>query len=313
MTGLPARPRVPMAGAVVLLLAAASPLSAQLTVGLNGSAVRYEALPGTSSIGVNPDLLIERPSFLFDLNADALSATDGTRLIQGGSRLWAVTPPVAGHLRFTGLVEAQGVKPQGDVASSEVQGFGEAAFVASSSGVAVGLGGAEGTLGGQPSVSAFRTGARAWLAVQGVLVAAAVEPTRLSGSWFIDYQARAEIDPGRLAILGGLTLRNASGVPVSAGVDGSVVWHSTEQFALEASGGHYLPDPYQGLAAGWFLTAGLRVTLWTPQRAGGGQGVGQASLTQLSLLQGAASKTRSAPAVTKPTSSGGTTGRGHRP
>jgi hypothetical protein len=296
----------------VLLLFAASPLSAQLSVGVSGATVRYEGLSSTSSIGASPDLLIARPRVLFDVNAYAASATDGTRLIQGGSRFWGMTPPVVGPLQFTGLVEAQGIKPQGDVASSEVQGFGEAALAGDRGGVAVGLGGAQGTLGGQPSVTAFRAGARAWLAaVQGVLVAAAVEPTHLSGSWFTDYLVRAEIDQGRLAILGGLTLRNASGVPVSAGVDGSLAWHSTERLAVEASGGHYLPDPYQGLAAGWFLTAGLRVTLWTPENAGAAREAGQASLTQLNLAGQAAQK-RLAPAVTKAPSGTGT-GRHHRP
>src|SRR3989442_7947860 len=101
----------PLLASAALLVSIAGAAHAQLTVGLNGGAVRYEtyASPGSivlkptyigsGSIGLNPDLVIAGSHFLFDVNAMASTASHGTQLLQGGSRLWGPTPPGGRYLQ----------------------------------------------------------------------------------------------------------------------------------------------------------------------------------------------------------------------
>lgn len=311
--------------ASLALAATGVPLHAQLTVALTGGTVRYENVATTSSLSVSPDLLITHPYVFFDATANAASGTGGTRVIQGGATFWGATPPMGRLVQLTGLVQAQGTKPEGDVWSSAGQAFGEIAFARPGRGVAVGAGGARGQLQGQPAVNALRTGARAWTAAGPAWVALSVQPTRMSdtagGAWFTDVAGRVQLMRGAWIVVGGATVRQGSGLTTSAGMDAAAFWRSPRGVSFEASGGRYLRDPYQALPAGWYLTAGVRLTLWTPGGGGLRSNVSQATLSTVGVgsqagtgFQGS-SATRSVPGVTKPTSSGGSTntGRGHRP
>jgi hypothetical protein len=144
----------------------------------------------------------------------------------------------------------------------------------------------------------------------------------MTGTWFTDYGARVQAYQGPWILLGGATIRQGSGITTSAGMDAAAVWHPPGRVSVEMSGGRYLRDPYQALPAGWYLSAGLRFTLWTPPAVTGGASVRQASLTTLTIggqSTLAGSTTRSVPSVTKSTGGTGTgtgsanTGRGHRP
>src|SRR5205807_975533 len=136
----------PTLSLLVVVLAAATPLSAQLTVGLIGGTVRYENVSTSSSLSLNPDLLVNQPHFLFDANASASDATGDTRVVQGGITFFGVTPPLAGPLHLTALLQAQGIKPDGLASSSSALAFGEIAVAKAGRGLAVGIGGANGTL-----------------------------------------------------------------------------------------------------------------------------------------------------------------------
>lgn len=303
-------------GALVAVVITSTPLRAQLTVGVLGGTVRYENVATVNSMSVNPDLLVIGRYFLFDATASAVTATGGTQLIQGGTTFWGATPPFARHLQLTGLIQAQGTKPSGALASTALQGFGEIALAKPGRGIAVGVGAVRGQLQGQPAVNALRTGARAWLREAGATFAVAVEPTRLAGSWFTDYGARVQAYPGRLILMGGVTVRGGSGLTTSAGVDAFARWQSPGAVAFEATGGHYLRDPYQALPAGWYFTAGVRVTLWKPPSSAFGSNVSEASLSTVSAAGNlGASGTRTVPGVTTTgaTMGSGATGRGHRP
>lgn len=310
---------------LALLVPAASgvPLQAQLTVAVTGGTVRYEDVARTSSLSVSPDLLIVRPYLFFDATASASSGTGGTRVIQGGTTFWGATPPLGRHLQLTGLIQAQGTKLEGDVWSSAGQAFGEVAFARPGRGVALGAGGVRGQLQGQPAVNALRTGARAWTTAGPAWLAFSVQPTRMSdtsgGAWFTDYAGRVQLNRGAWIVVGDAIVRQGSGLTTSAGMDAAAFWRSPRGFSFEVSGGRYLRDPYQALPAGWYLTAGVRVTLWAPRSGGLRSSVGQATLSTVGVASQAgsgfqgASATRSVPAVTKPTSPGSGTGRGHRP
>lgn len=309
-----------MLGTVAVMAAASTPAHAQLTVGALGGTVRYENVATVNSMSVSPDLLVVGRYAYLDATGSAVTATGGTQLIQGGATFWGATPPFARYLQLTGLVQAQGTKPSGGVASTALQGFGEIALAEPGRGIAVGAGAVRGQLQGDTAVTALRTGARAWMSAVGATFAVAIEPTRLAGSWFTDYGARAQVYRGPWILMGGVTVRQGTGLTTSAGLDAFARWQSRGAFALEASGGHYLRDPYQALPAGWYLTAGVRVTLWKPPAGSFGSNVSQASLSTVSPSSQAttnlgASGTRTVPGVTQSGTAGGSssTGRGHRP
>ena len=309
-------------GAALATAAGSAPLEAQFTVGLLGGTVRYENVTTVNSMSVSPDLLVVGRYAYLDATGSAVTATGGTQLVQGGATFFGATPPFARHVQLTGLLQAQGTKPSGDVASTALQGFGEIALAEPGNGIALGAGGVRGQLQGQPAVTALRMGARAWMSTAaGVTFAAAVDPTRLAGSWFTDYGAHVQAYRGPWILLGGVTVRQGSGLTTSAGLDAFARWQSRGPVAFEASGGHYLRDPYQALPAGWYLTAGLRVTLWKPPSNTFGSNVSQASLSTVTAASQAtgmfgSSGTRTVPGITKSgTTMGGSssTGRGHRP
>jgi hypothetical protein len=274
-------------------------------------------------MSLNPDLLINHPRMLFDANASATTATDGTRAVQGSGTLWGATPPLGGPVQFTGLLQAQGYKPDGLASSASALAFGEVAIAGGHGGFAAGIGGVSGTVEGQGSVSALRTGARAWANLGLASLSAFAQPTLLSGSWFTDYGIRLQGFPGSWILVGGTTVRQGSGITTSAGVDGAAIWRSKGRLSLEFSGGRYLRDPYQGLPAGWYVSTGVRLMLWGPAPTFGASNVTLASLSPVGVnpaIVGSSISSRSVPSVTQgaPASGSGnsthdTTGRGHRP
>jgi hypothetical protein len=102
----------------------------------------------------------------------------------------------------------------------------------------------------------------------------------------------------------------------------TLAWHLSGRLALEGTGGKYLPDPYQGLPGGRFLTLGIRWTIWEPAWLSH-EGVGQANsdLDQLtnqlafnssSSAQGGG-KNSNVPGISKSHGGGNGSGRGHKP
>jgi hypothetical protein len=278
--------------AVAALVGSTSSLAAQMTLGLAGGTVSYDNSPTTSSFSANPDLIITQPLFLFDANANGSQASDGLRVLQEGATFWGVTPDVAGPLHLTGLLEAEGIQPQGYNSSSSLLGFGEVAVAGAGGGFAVGVGGARGAVG-RSSVTALRTGARAWRSLGVGTLTATAQPTRLRGVWYTEYGAQVEVEQGPWTLLGGATARTAytlktatgadSTIKASAGADAMAIWHAGGRAALELTGGRYLSDPYQDLSPGWYFTAGIRLTLWTPPPLASSSNVTQASISAMSL------------------------------
>jgi len=302
--------------AVVALFSAPAPLAAQLTLGLAGGTVSYDNSPETSSFSANPDLTITQPLFLFDANATGSQASDGLRSLQEAATFWGVTPDVAGPLHLTGLLEADGIQPQGFSASSSLLGFGEVAAAGAGGGVAVGAGGARGAVG-KTSVTALRTGLRAWRSLGVGTLTATAQPTRLQGVWYTEYGAQLEVEQGSWSVIGGATARTAytlktstgrdSAISASAGVDGMAIWHMSGRAALELTGGRYLSDPYQDLSPGWYFTAGIRLTLWAPPPLASSSSVTQASVSAMSLRARTSRRGATSPFTKAGTGTSGTT------
>ena len=309
-------------GAVVSAVAA--PLRAQLVVGATAGAVRYEQLPGTTSLEVNPDLVLKAPRLLFELSGNATTASDGSGSAAGGATLWGATRPVLGHLQLDGTLQGSYTKPASDSSSYSLLGFGEAAWAGEGFGVGVGAGGLRGYIAGQGALDAVRGSLRAWKDIDPVSLSVSIQPTRLStGTWFTDYTTNAEWDPGSEELSGTALLRQSVVTGLDLGGEVSFTHHFTRRVGFVASAGKYLRDPFQGLPQGFHVNAGVALTLWIPHEQDE-EGVGKGELTDLdlkalglSLHSLGRSGVRVSPASSKKlTSTGGsgnsTFGRGHR-
>ncbi len=308
-------------GAVVPTFAA--PLRSQLVLGATAGAVRYEQLPGTTSLEVNPDLVLKARRVLFELSGNATTASDGSGSAAGGGTLWGATPPVLGHLQFDGTVQGSYTKPASDSSSYSLLGFGEAAWAGEDFGVGVGAGGLRGYIAGQGALDAVRGSLRAWKDIDPVSLSVSIQPTRLStGTWFTDYSTNAEWDPGKEEISGTVLVRQSVATGLDLGGEASLSHHFTRRVAFVVSAGRYLRDPFQGLPQGFHVNAGVALTLWSPHEQDE-EGVGKGELTDLDLKalglsvhSLGRSGIRTSPASSKKlTSSGGSGnsgfGRGH--
>ena len=298
------------------------PLFAQLMISTTGGSVHYDGQPSASSVQFAPEAHYERRGLSLDATGGYTTASDGSRSFDGGATGWAATRPSRGHLQLDGLVQGSLTSPAGDSASSSLFALGEVAWAGADRGVAAGAGVAHGAIQGAPSANAFRAELRGWREVGSVTLAGSLEPTRLNGSWFVEYAGSAERAVGPLDVTGSVRVREASAAPASVGGGAEVAWDLNRRITADLQAGRYLRDPYQGLPAGGFVTLGVKVKL--VYLAGGtGEGVGAASLGDVTVRAAANSLgfgthgTSHRPTSSLPSSGGGTpgrgTGNGHRP
>ncbi len=259
------------------------PLEAQFNLGAHAGAVRYEQVSSAGSLALNPDLTLLGTRMLWNVGGTAATASDGSRSLEGATTLWGATPMVASHIQLDGMLQGSYTSPTGDSTSYFVLGFGEVAFTGDSYGVGIGGGVMTGGIQGFGALNAARGSARVWGEVGPATLALAVQPTALSTKvWFTDVSATAEVDPGNKEISGTLLLRQSPATGLDLGGEASFVLHFNQRVAFAASAGRYLRDPFQGLPGGYYINAGVVLTLWRPA-AQESEGVGQANLTDLTL------------------------------
>jgi hypothetical protein len=300
-------------------------LSAQLVLGATAGAVKYDAQSTTTSLALNPEIRYENRGFVLDVGGGYTAGSDGGRVADGGGTIWGSTRPQTSHFQLDGLLQMSLTHPQADSSSSAVFGLGEVAYTLAGRGIAAGLGTVQATIQGTPTVGAFRTELRGWAVVADgdVTLTGSVEPTRLAGAWFTEFATGAEWTPGAWDVSAGLRLRQATGSGTTLGGAGSVSRDVTPRWAVELDLGRYLKDPYQGLPAGYFISLGvkLKIANW---RTGTGEGVGAASLGDVSLKAAERSfgfSSHGGTATTSGSGSGRTTspgnsgsgGNGHKP
>ena len=103
------------------LVAAASvvarPALAQLSLGLNGGAMRYDALPAAGTVTLAPELRYERPGFAMSAGAGYSAGSDRGRVGDASATMWVATSPIGGHFQLDGLLQGAATRPQYDVSS----------------------------------------------------------------------------------------------------------------------------------------------------------------------------------------------------
>src|SRR3989442_2653681 len=140
-------------------------------------------------------------------------------------------------------------------------GSGTALLEALRNGVALGAGVVTGVIQQEPGVGAFRIRGRAWwqLSASPAQFSLTTEATRFLGAWYTDVVGGVSFDRARTVGSLWLSGRFSSVYGSTGAASATLQYFLTPSVAVEASGGNYLRDPFQGLPRAGFVTGAIRV------------------------------------------------------
>jgi len=258
-----------------LLLAAAAPvvLSAQWqgSLGAGTGIVRYTGGASFSVFTLSPGVQRITPASFVSASGGVSLLEAGVWAGQGRADVWAAL-----SRRLSGIRPAISATMAGSTRSDGV-GAGSASTVVEavwsgvrtrgSGGGALGVGAVTGVIQDVPGVGAFRVRARGWWQFNDLppQFSLNVESTRFIGAWFTDVVLGATVDQRRLVGSMWVSGRLSKAYGSTGAVNASVQYFLRPAIALEASGGSYLRDPFQGLPRAGFVTGGIR--FFTSRRA----------------------------------------------
>jgi hypothetical protein len=250
----------------VLLVALPLTLVAQrqASLGVGAGVVRYSGGSSFSALNVAPAGQWVAPSMYLGANGAVSLLEAGVWAGQGRVDVWAalsrpaattrvaVNATIAASTRSDGLGAGSGVAILEAVRRiSATKGDG---------GAALGAGPVTGVIESFRGAGALRLRGRGWWRFQDspAQFSLTLEGTRLLGAWYTDAVAGVVLDERR--VVGSLWVsgRMSRAYTSSAAASASLQYFVTPAIALEASGGNYLRDPFQGLPSAGFFTAGVR-------------------------------------------------------
>lgn len=255
------------------LAAAPVPLSAQrqASLGLGTGLVRY---PGGSSVSIvtaSPSVQLFSPFLYLGVGGSASLLEGGVWASQARADVWAaLTHRSSGFRPAVSATLAGSSRSDGDAAGSAsgvIETIWSGAGGKGEGGAAAGIGAIAGAIEGVPGVTSLRLRGRGWWTPTSspAQLTLTVEGNRLEGAWYTDVVAGVNYDRDRVVASAWLSGR-ISATYGSSGA-GSIVlqYYATPTIAVEASGGTYLADPYQGLPRAGYFAAGAR--LYSTRRA----------------------------------------------
>jgi hypothetical protein len=232
----------------------------QASLGVGVGTVRYAGGSSFSAGTVAPAVQLLSPSFYLGGGGSLSMLKDGVWAGQGRTDLWAAFPP---H-RTTGARVAVSANVAATTRSDGVAaGAGsvvaELMWTAGRGGAAIGAGPGAGVIEGERGVTAPRLRARGWWLTGPAQLSLSVEPTRFLGAWYTDVVGGAAVDRGRIvgSLWASARLSAAYGSKGAASI--ALQYFVSPSVALEAAGGSYFADPFQGLPRAGFVSAGVRV------------------------------------------------------
>ncbi len=257
-----------------LLAAAPVALAAQWqgSLGAGAGIVRYTGGARFSAFTLSPAAQRFTPSSFLSASGGVSLLEAGVWAGQGRADVWAAL-----SRRVSGIRPAFSATIAGSTRSDGV-GAGSAAAVVEAvwsgartnggaGGGALGAGAVTGVIQGVPGVGAVRVRARGWWQFDDLppQFSLSVESTRFIGSWYTDVVAGAAVDQRRLVGSIWVSGRLSSAYGATGAASATVQYFLRPSIALEASGGSYLRDPFQGLRRAGFVTGGIR--FFTSRRA----------------------------------------------
>ncbi len=252
----------------VLALLAVMPVTLgaqrQASLGIGTGIVRYSGGSSFSALTLSP--AVQRFSASTYLSAGgAVSLLEGgVWASQGRADVWAGLPVQAGDIRpaLSATISAS-TRSDGVAAGS-----GVAIIEAVRNNVALGVGAVTGVIEQEPGVGALRLRGRAWwqLHAAPAQLSLTTEATRFLGAWYTDVVGGVTFDGARTVGSLWLSGRLSDSYGSTGAASVTLQYFLTPSVAVEASGGNYLRDPFQGLPRAGFVAGGIRV--FASRRAG---------------------------------------------
>lgn len=232
---------------------------AQGSFGIGVGTVRYPGGTKVSTASFSPAWTFDSHNASLSFAGTLASVPLGVWSSQGRTDVWVSTPPAFGGLRLGLQGTAAGTARTDGDWTAATHGVAELLWAGQTWGVGIGAGPSAGWIANTSSVTALHARARAWWQAGTLSYNVSLEPNRFLGAWFTD--ATVSVTANRRAVVasfwGTARISSTYGSKATAGV--LVRIFPVERLALELGAGSYLPDPYQGLPRGGYLTAGLRL------------------------------------------------------
>jgi len=232
----------------------------QASLGIGTGIVRYAGGSSFSAFTVSPTIQRLSPSFYVAASGAASLLADGVWAGQGHGDLWAAIPIHSSAVRMAGSASIAFSTRSDGVAAGSGTTLLETLWTAKQRGIGLGGGGVTGMIEGVPGVGALRLRARAWWqpAAPPYQLSLTIEGTRFYGSWYTDLVGGATIEKPRVQASVWLSARMSATYGSTGAASAALQYFVTPAIALEASGGNYLRDPFQGLPRAGFIGGGVR-------------------------------------------------------
>ncbi len=229
----------------------------QASLGIGTGIVRYSGGSSFSALTVSPAAQRLSTSTYLGVSGAVSLLERGVWASQGRADVWAALSQRTGDVRPAVSATIAGSTRSDGVAA----GSGAAVVEAVCGNVALGVGAVTGVIQQEPGVGALRLRGRAWwqLNTAPAQLSLTTEATRFLGAWYADLVGGVTFDGARtvgsLWVSGRLSKTYGSTGAASA----TIQYFLTPSVAVEAAGGNYLRDPFQGLPRAGFLAGGVRV------------------------------------------------------
>ena len=247
--------------APAVLLGAQQPASLGVSTGL----VRYSGGSSFSILTLAPALQHFSPFIYVGAGASASLLEGGVWAGQARADLWAALdhrtrgfrPAVSATLAGSGRTDGA----EALSASAVLETIWTNPRERGNGGAALGIGAVTGAIEDVPGVTSLRLRGRGWWQANGspAQLSLTVEASRLFEAWYTDLVGGVNYDRDRIVASAWLSGRLSAAYGSSGAASVAVLYYLSPTFALEASGGSYLADPYQGLPRAGFASGGIRI------------------------------------------------------
>ena len=234
----------------------------QASLGVGTGIVRYAGGSSFSALTVSPAAQRLSPITYLGVGGAVSLLEAGVWASQGRADLWATLP-----VGTAGIRPAVGATISGSTRSDGVAAGSGAAMIEGLRGnIALGAGIVTGVIEHVPGVGALRLRGRAWWQRDATQVSLTTEATRLLGDWYTDVVGGVAFDGARTVGSLWISGRFSPTYGSTGAASVSLQYFLTPSIAVEASGGNYLRDPFQGLPQAGFVAGAVRV--FSVRRAG---------------------------------------------
>ena len=228
----------------------------QASLGVGTGIVRYSGGSSFSALTVSPAAQRLSASTYLGVSGAVSLLEGGVWASQSRADVWAALS------QRTGVRPAVSATISGSTRSDGVAaGSGAAVIEAVRGNVALGVGAVTGVIQQEPGVGALRLRGRAWwqLNTAPAQLSLTTEATRFLGAWYTDVVGGVTFDGARTVGSVWLSGRFSKTYGSTGAASATIQYFLTSSVAVEASGGNYLRDPFQGLPRAGFLAGGVRV------------------------------------------------------